>query len=203
MSYDYAKTHELILKSAMKTFSEVGFRNASIRNICKDAGVTNGAFYAHFESKDALFAALVSEKLSVFNEAYQDMSDINIRTVEDVMKVFEASYSSIETLIHYVYSEKEVFMLVLKSSSGTSYENFVSDLIDAECKNTMLFFESCKRFMKKPENISERFVRLGSSMVINSMLDVFLDGVSEEENILETKKASDFCAAGYRQLLGF
>jgi len=203
MSYDYAKTHELILKSAMKTFSEVGFRNASIRNICKDAGVTNGAFYAHFESKDALFAALVSEKLSVFNETYQDMSDINIRTVEDVMKVFEASYSSIETLIHYVYSEKEVFMLVLKSSSGTSYEKFVSDLIDTECQNTMLFLESCRRFMKTPENISERFVRLGSSMVINSMLDAFLDGVSEEENILETKKASDFCAAGYRQLLGF
>ena len=76
MSYDYQNTHNLILKSAMKTFSEVGFRNASIRNICKDAGVTNGAFYAHFDSKDALFAALVSEKLSVFNETYQDMSDV-------------------------------------------------------------------------------------------------------------------------------
>jgi len=202
MSYDYQKTHDLILKSAMKTFSEVGFRNASIRNICRDAGVTNGAFYAHFDSKDALFAALVSEKLSVFNETYQDMSDITISSVEDVMKMFEMSYSSIETLIHYVYSEKEVFMLVLKSSSGTSYESFVSDLINEESKNTMLFLDSCRKFMRNPEMISERFVRLGSSMVIYSMMDAFLDGVSEEENILETKKASDFCIAGYRQLLG-
>ena len=202
MSYDYQKTHDLILKSAMKTFSEVGFRNASIRNICRDAGVTNGAFYAHFDSKDALFAALVSEKLSVFNETYQDMSDITISSVEDVMKMFEMSYSSIETLIHYVYSEKEVFMLVLKSSSGTSYESFVSDLINEESKNTMLFLDSCRKFMRNPEMISERFVRLGSSMVIYSMMDAFLDGVSEEENILETKKASDFCIAGYRHLLG-
>jgi len=202
MSYDYEKTHELILESAMKTFSEVGFRDASIRKICKDAGVTNGAFYAHFESKDALFSALVSEKLEVFNEAYQDMSEINIRSVEDVMKMFEMSYGSIETLIHYVYSEKEVFMLVLKYSGGTSYENFVAELINAECKNTALFLESCKKFMKNPEKISERFVRLGSSMVIHSMIDAFLDGVTEEENIIETKKASDFCIAGYRQLLG-
>ncbi|MCR5341585.1 MAG: TetR/AcrR family transcriptional regulator; helix-turn-helix transcriptional regulator [Saccharofermentans sp.] len=202
MSYDYKNTHNLILKSAMKTFSEVGFRNASIRNICKDAGVTNGAFYAHFESKEALFAALVSDKLAVFNEAYQDMSEISISSVEDVLEMFASSYSSIETLIHYVYSEKDVFMLVLKSSSGTSYENFVSDLIDAECRNTMVFLDSCRKFMKNPENISERFIRLGSSMVINAMMDAFAEGVSEEENILETKKASDFCIAGYRQLLG-
>lgn len=202
MSYDYEKTHEMILKSAMKIFSLVGFRNASIRNICKDAGVTNGAFYAHFESKDALFAALVSEKLAVFNEAYEDMSEISISSIEDVMKVFEMSYSSIETLIHYVYSEKEVFMLVLKSSGGTSYENFVQGLIDAECRNTKRFFESSRKFMKKPENISERFIRLGSSMVINAMMDAFKEGVSEEDNITETRKASDFCIAGYRQLLG-
>ncbi|MCR5591173.1 MAG: TetR/AcrR family transcriptional regulator [Lachnospiraceae bacterium] len=202
MSYDYEKTHEMILKSAMKIFSEAGFRNASIRNICKEAGVTNGAFYAHFESKDALFAALVSEKLAVFNETYQDMSGICIDSADDVMKIFEMSYDSIETLIHYVYSEKEVFMLVLKSSGGTSYENFVQGLIDAECRNTKLFFESCRKFMKKPENISERFIRLGSSMIINAMMDAFKEGVPEEDNITETKKASDFCIAGYRQLLG-
>jgi len=202
MSYDFEKTHEEILKSALKTFKEVGFRNASIRNICKDAGVTNGAFYAHFESKDALFAALVSEKLDVFNETYQDMSEIKIDSVEDVMKMFETSYGSIETLIRYVYSEKDVFMLVLKSSGGTSYENFVSDLINEECKNTMLFLDSCRKFMKNPENISERFIRLGSSMVINAMMEAFMEGVSEEDNIRETKKASDFCIAGYRQLLG-
>ncbi len=202
MSYDYDKTHELILKSAMKTFKEIGFRNASIRNICKDAGVTNGAFYSHFESKDDLFAALVSEKLSVFQESYEDMCDININSVADVLRMFDMSYSSIETLIHYVYSEQDVFMLILKSSGGSSYENFINDLITEECKNTMIFMNSAKKFMKRPENISERFIRLGASMVINSMFEAFLDGVSEEDNIRETKIASDFCIAGYRELLG-
>lgn len=87
MSYDYEKTHQMILESALKTFKEIGFRNASIRNICRDAGVTNGAFYAHFESKDDLFAALVSEKLSVFNETYQEMSEINIQSVDDIVRM--------------------------------------------------------------------------------------------------------------------
>ncbi|SDX83727.1 transcriptional regulator, TetR family [Ruminococcaceae bacterium YAD3003] len=202
MSYDYEKTHQMILDSALKTFKDIGFRNASIRNICRDAGVTNGAFYAHFESKDDLFAALVSEKLSVFNETYQEMSDINIQSVDDIIRMFDMSYSSIETLIHYVYSERDVFTLILKSSDGTSYEHFISDLINEECKNTMIFLESAKKFMKRPENISERIIRMGASMVINSMLDAFLEGVSEEDNIRETKIASDFCIAGYKELLG-
>ena len=202
MSYDYEKTHQMILESALNTFKEIGFRNASIRNICKDAGVTNGAFYAHFESKDDLFAALVSEKLNVFNETYQEMSDINIQSVDDIIRMFDMSYSSIETLIHYVYSERDVCTLILKSSDGTSYEHFISDLINEECKNTMIFLESAKKFMKRPENISERIIRMGASMVINSMLDAFLEGVSEEDNIRETKIASDFCIAGYKELLG-
>ena len=202
MSYDYEKTHQMILESALNTFKEIGFRNASIRNICRDAGVTNGAFYAHFESKDDLFAALVSEKLSVFNETYQEMSDINIQSVDDIIRMFDMSYSSIETLIHYVYSERDVFTLILKSSDGTSYEHFISDLINEECKNTMIFLESAKKFMKRPENISERIIRMGASMVINSMLDAFLEGVSEKDNIRETKIASDFCIAGYKELLG-
>lgn len=202
MSYDYDKTHELILKSAMKTFKEIGFRNASIRNICKDAGVTNGAFYAHFKSKDDLFAALVSEKLNVFQELYEGMCDININSVADVMRMFDVSYSSIKTLIHYVYSEQDVFMLILKSSGGSSFENFINDLITEECKNTMIFLSSSKKFMKKPENISERFIRLGASMVINSMFEAFLEGIPEEDNIRETKIASDFCIAGYKELLG-
>lgn len=202
MSYDFDKTHDLILKSAMKNFLSVGFRNASIRNICRDAGVTNGAFYAHFKSKDDLFAALVSDKLQVFNETYQDLSKMNIRSANDVMRVFEASYGSIETLIHYIYSEKEVFKLILESSDGSSYADFVNDLIDEECENTMKFLEGSRKYIKYPENITYRFIRIGSAMVINYAFDAFLNGVSEDDNIRETKLASDFCIAGYRKTFG-
>ena len=202
MSYDFDKTHELIMRSALKNFREHGFRNASIRNICKDAGVTNGAFYAHFNSKDDLFSALVSDKLQVFNETYQDLSRMHIKSSADVLKTLELSYGSIETLIRYIYSESDVFRLILESSGGTSYENFVSDLIEAECTNTMTFLDKSRKFMRRPENISFRLIKIGSSMVINCAFDAFLHGVSEEDNIKETKLACDFCIAGYKELLG-
>ena len=46
MGYDFEKTHKLILESAKNHFAQNGFEGASIRQICKDAGVTNGAFYS-------------------------------------------------------------------------------------------------------------------------------------------------------------
>ena len=131
-----------------------------------------------------------------------DMSEIKIESAEDVIRMFDKSYSSIETLIHYVYSERDVFMLILKSSGGSSYENFINDLISEECKNTEIFLESCRKYMTRPENISERIIKVGSSIVIDTMFEAFLSGVSEEDNIRETKVASDFCIAGYKEMLG-
>ncbi len=200
--YDFEKTHEEILKSAMKNFSEVGFRAASIRNICRDAGVTNGAFYAHFKSKDELFAALVEDCLAQFTGTYRDLCDIKIESAEDVVNVFKTTYTSVELLIRYVYENRDVFRLILKCSGGTSCENFVEDLIAEESRGTMAFMESARQYMKKPENISERIAKIGSAIVINSVFDDFVSGVSEEENIKNTRLASDYCIAGMREMLG-
>ena len=43
----------------MEEFSEKGFQGASLRQIVKQAGVTTGAFYGYFSSKEALFASIV------------------------------------------------------------------------------------------------------------------------------------------------
>ena len=59
MSRDFQQTHENLLACAKEHFLENGFERASIREICKAAHVTNGAFYNHFEDKEALFGALV------------------------------------------------------------------------------------------------------------------------------------------------
>ena len=48
-------TLERIQQVAMEEFAEKGFLGASLRQIVKQAGVTTGAFYGYFSSKEALF----------------------------------------------------------------------------------------------------------------------------------------------------
>lgn len=55
-------TLNLIHTAAMQEFLEKGFKSASLRNIVKTAGVTTGAFYGYYNSKEDLFEALMGEQ---------------------------------------------------------------------------------------------------------------------------------------------
>ena len=55
-----AAKHERIVKEASRLFRERGFENVSVAEVMKAAGLTHGAFYAHFGSKEELQAAAVA-----------------------------------------------------------------------------------------------------------------------------------------------
>ena len=50
-----------IFSAALQEFLEKGYQSASLRNIVKMAGVTTGAFYGYYKSKEELFEALVGK----------------------------------------------------------------------------------------------------------------------------------------------
>lgn len=52
-------TRESLLRSGERVFSERGYHEASVSEICRRAGLANGTFYRHFENKEEIFAALV------------------------------------------------------------------------------------------------------------------------------------------------
>ncbi len=58
-----ARSKDRILKSATELFCRYGFNKVSISQIMKLAKMTHGAFYAHFESKEALYSESFLETL--------------------------------------------------------------------------------------------------------------------------------------------
>ena len=56
------RTQRAILDAAASEFGEKGFHESSIVSITIRAGVALGSFYTYFESKEALFKALVADK---------------------------------------------------------------------------------------------------------------------------------------------
>ena len=55
------KTQRAVLDAAAAEFGEKGFHDSSIVSITARAGVALGTFYTYFDSKEALFRALVSD----------------------------------------------------------------------------------------------------------------------------------------------
>ncbi len=57
-------TRERLLNAALAAIAVNGYAATGVAEICQRAGVSKGAFYHHFESKQALFMALLGRWLS-------------------------------------------------------------------------------------------------------------------------------------------
>ena len=73
----YEKGHKLetrqrILDVAARQFRERGVAGAGLAGIMAEAGLTNGAFYVHFESKDDLVCAVLGEVLTRREETLRE-----------------------------------------------------------------------------------------------------------------------------------
>jgi TetR/AcrR family transcriptional regulator, transcriptional repressor for nem operon len=64
-----AQTRTQIIEAAARVFRSSGFAGASVGQIMKEAGLTVGGFYAHFDSKEELFAAALA---SAFQQSIDD-----------------------------------------------------------------------------------------------------------------------------------
>lgn len=69
------ETRARILNAAAECFAQHGYEAAGVAEICERAGVSKGAFYHHFPSKQDLFMALLNNWL--------EMLDAGLRSVRE------------------------------------------------------------------------------------------------------------------------
>ena len=108
-------TMERIQQAALEEFSEKGFLGASLRQIVKNAGVTTGAFYGYFSSKEALFASLVEPHAAAlmgrFMEAQTSFADL--AEEEQPKHMGEASGDYVDWMVDYICQHREPVKLLL------------------------------------------------------------------------------------------
>lgn len=59
------ETKTRIFNSAKRILQKQGYEELSIKNICEEAGVSNGSFYHHFKTKDDLLSYYIEELPSI------------------------------------------------------------------------------------------------------------------------------------------
>lgn len=91
----WAINRDDILRVAFDLFAQRGYSRVSVNEIIKEAGISKGCFYTYFESKQAVFFAIVSD------------SD-NIKT--NLASQFDAQILPAERLKHYISQRLNHFL---------------------------------------------------------------------------------------------
>ncbi|WP_326523657.1 TetR/AcrR family transcriptional regulator [Sphingomonas sp.] len=99
------RTQQAILDAAAKEFGERGFHEASISDITRRAGVALGSFYTYFDSKDAVFRALVRH----MSGQVRDHVAPAIRAAGDGIA---AERAGLEQFIGFVRAHKEIYRII-------------------------------------------------------------------------------------------
>jgi TetR/AcrR family transcriptional regulator, transcriptional repressor for nem operon len=64
-------TRQRILEAAGRRFKQDGIDGAGVAAVMSDAGLTNGAFYAHFASKEDLVANVLADQLRTQRQSFE------------------------------------------------------------------------------------------------------------------------------------
>ncbi len=99
------RTRRALLDAAAIEFGENGFHTASISGITRRAGAALGSFYTYFDSKDAIFRALVSD----MSERVRDHVAPAVRAAPDGVA---AEQAGLESFLTFVRGHKEIYRII-------------------------------------------------------------------------------------------
>lgn len=205
MAKDFDKTHRDILESAKKEFLEKGFTNANLRVLCKDAGITTGAFYRHFSDKAALFNALVEPLLNELNTMYQRTMDETYALLDtDELKKMWGIYE--EVLVQYtvfMYEYFDEFKLLLTCADGTKHQTFVHDLVKHEVEETVRIMGEMKRRGLPIKDVSEDELHMVTSAYFASIFEVVIHDYPKEKALKHARTLARFLHPGWKEIFGF
>lgn len=204
MQNNESSTLQNILHAAKSEFLQKGFQSASLRNIVKTAGVTTGAFYGYFSGKEALFAAIVEEHavniMNIFMSAQEDFANLPKEIQAQHMGV--ESRSSMNSIIDYIYDHFDEFKLLICKSEGTSYENFVHNMVEIEVEETLDFIELLREQGKNVPHMEKAVCHMIVSGMFNGMFQLIEHDMKRENARKYVGELQDFYIAGWSKILG-
>lgn len=131
-----------ILESAKKEFLTHGYEKASTNVICRNAGVTWGALAKRYAGKNELFCALVAPVAERFKAALNAQQS-SFHALPEQQREETALDAKIEAadFVDQIYDHFDEFKLLISCARGSSYENYLDDLVEIVTASITRFME--------------------------------------------------------------
>ena len=196
-------TKQKIQAAALAEFLDKGFLGASLRQIVKNAGVTTGAFYGYFSSKEALFASIVEPHAAAlmgrFMEAQTSFAELPETEQPGHMGQESADY--VHWMVDYICQNHEPVKLLLTKAEGTSYEHFVHNMVEVEVEYTLRYMEVLRRLGQNVPELSRSLCHIIASGMFNGLFEIVVHDMPREQAMRDVDQFRAFYTSGWLALM--
>ena len=197
-------TRGQILEAAKAEFLAKGFQHASLRGIVRAAGVTTGALYGYYDSKEALFDALVREcyehVMGEFRGALTAFAELPIEQQPENMGA--VSRRCMREMLLYMHEHRDEFHLLLCSAEGTRYASMLEEAVDLEIAATHRYYRVLEQLGSPAPAIDERLEHILVTGMMNAYFEIIVHDMPLESAFRYLDELSDFYTAGWTKIMG-
>lgn len=197
-------TLELIHEAAKKEFLEKGFKSASLRSIVKAAGVTTGAFYGYYDSKEALFEALVGKQYDTLMDCYKTAQEdfAKLPPEEQPENMGTISGKCMRDMLLYAYDNIDEFKLILCCSEGTRFAGMIDEMVEIESAGTHDYQAVLNALGYNSPMIDPRLEHILITGMFNAYFELIIHQMPLPQAEKYLTELREFYTAGWLKLMG-
>lgn len=189
-----------IIAAAKEEFLKNGFMGTSIHVIAQKAGVTTGAIYTRYKSKDELFCSLVEKFFQSVQKERTDHRESYLRYCSD--KNFDAFMDSMvkETVgyLDILFEYYEECKLLLCCSKGSSLEKVLYEMMRHKATEIKKFIK--EQFNPNLSDITSDCVDLLLNQQFQIYSFILEKGYNREETVEYMRVMGEFAVAGWKRI---
>ena len=194
--------HEKIVEAAKKEFGRYGFKEASMRNIAAEAGMSASGLYKHFPSKEEMFASLVEPVKEEFEREYRERERREYAELGNGdAKILSEQTGGNRWAMEFIYDHIEEFRLLIIKSEGTVYENYIHDVAMLEETSTLAFISELRKRGESPIDLPRKEVHLLVTAQVNAVFEAVKHGFSKEEALHYADTLDAFFMPGWLNVM--
>ena len=202
MSTKAEDTEKNILNTARKHFLKDGFSGASLRNIVKDAGLTTGAFYKYYPTKEALFDALTDPYIEhiyqIYDRIVEDFEKLSAK--EQTSNMSDTSGDGMDQMIDYIYEHYDNFRLLLKCGDSGKFETFIHNMVDREMRSSLEYVKKMKEDGIEIPIVGESLMHMIYTGFFSSIFQIIEHDIDKEIAKRNMHKLREFNTGGWERL---
>lgn len=166
--------------------------------------MTTGAFYGYYESKEALFDALVCEYYEHVMGEYQATLEAfaELPPQEQSEQMDKLSGDCMKEMLLYMTEHRDAFHLLLQCAEGTRYGAMVDDAVALEEDATHRYYEVLGKLGHPVPHIDARLEHILVTGMMNAYFEIVRHDMPFPDAMRYLEELHAFYIAGWMKIMG-